>query len=186
MHWVQRKCSRQCRLWGPTWLLWACASGEVTDPPTHPTDESSFATRPCILPLATSAPHLLPPHGPLLSPHLNGFTASHSLSQCFPVPCSSSAGRGRARLWTAHKERLLTGVPRACTGGGFPASYNNTIFIAEHGSWARTPAVGYRVAAVALMPNGTAATHIVFASGWLLKNGTVWGVHPLHHRWGHR
>nr|QOL01109.1 putative extracellular protein CSOL_036 [Pseudococcomyxa simplex] len=60
-------------------------------------------------------------------------------------------------------------------GGGFPSSYNGTVFIAEHGSWARDPAIGYRLAAVKLAPNGTAVRHTIFASGWLLRNGTVWG-----------
>lgn len=64
----------------------------------------------------------------------------------------------------------------ACSGGGFPSSYNGTVFIAEHGSWARDPAIGYRIAAVKLAPNGTAVRHTIFASGWLLRNGTVWGA----------
>jgi hypothetical protein len=64
----------------------------------------------------------------------------------------------------------------ACSGGGFPSSYNGTVFIAEHGSWARDPAIGYRLAAVKLAPNGTAVRHTIFASGWLLRNGTVWGA----------
>ena len=29
-------------------------------------------------------------------------------------------------------------------GGGFPAEYNRSIFIAEHGSWARSVPIGYR------------------------------------------
>lgn len=39
------------------------------------------------------------------------------------------------------------------------------------------------LAQVALAPNGTAVEHRVFASGWLEKNGTVWGkrlIDPLH------
>lgn len=34
------------------------------------------------------------------------------------------------------------------SGGGFPGSYDGTILIAEHGSWARTPAIGYRIVQV--------------------------------------
>lgn len=60
-------------------------------------------------------------------------------------------------------------------GGGFPDSYNGTVLIAEHGSWARTPAIGYRIAQVVLAPNGTAVEHKVFASGFMLKDYTVWG-----------
>ena len=33
----------------------------------------------------------------------------------------------------------------ACAaGGGFPAAYNRSIFIAQHGSWARSIPIGYR------------------------------------------
>ncbi|CAL8468342.1 g7882 [Coccomyxa elongata] len=60
-------------------------------------------------------------------------------------------------------------------GGGFPPEYTGAAIIAEHGSWARTPAIGYRLAMVSISPNGTAVRHTIFASGWLLRNGTVWG-----------
>ena len=74
----------------------------------------------------------------------------------------------------------------AGSGGGFPPEYTGAAIIAEHGSWARTPAIGYRLAMVTISPNGTAARHTIFASGWLLRNGTVWGAFPPQCRWLNR
>ena len=60
-------------------------------------------------------------------------------------------------------------------GAGFPQKYNGSIFVAEHGSWARETPIGYRVANVRLWPNGTVAEHEVFAEGWLGRDGKYWG-----------
>ena len=49
----------------------------------------------------------------------------------------------------------------------FPAGYDRTIFIAEHGSWNRSTPVGYQVVYVKLDANGKAQKPQVFASGWL-------------------
>jgi glucose/arabinose dehydrogenase len=60
-------------------------------------------------------------------------------------------------------------------GAGFPQKYNGSIFVAEHGSWARQTPIGYRVVNVRLWPNSTAAAHEVFAEGWLGRDGKYWG-----------
>lgn len=58
------------------------------------------------------------------------------------------------------------------TGSMFPASYKNTVFIAEHGSWNRSEPLGYRITMV--QTNGGKATYSTFAEGWL-KDGKAWG-----------
>lgn len=62
---------------------------------------------------------------------------------------------------------------RFYSGNMFPADYRNQIFIAEHGSWNRTPPLGYRITLVRLRDN-RAISYEVFAEGWLQHNG-AWG-----------
>lgn len=62
---------------------------------------------------------------------------------------------------------------RFYTGAMFPGYYRNQIFIAEHGSWNRFPAIGYRITLVRLR-DGRAAGYEVFAEGWL-QGLTAWG-----------
>jgi glucose/arabinose dehydrogenase len=52
------------------------------------------------------------------------------------------------------------------TGGNFPESYTNKIFIAEHGSWNRSTKIGYQVSLVT-ESNGVGQSYDTFASGWL-------------------
>lgn len=59
------------------------------------------------------------------------------------------------------------------TGNMFPAEYKNQVFIAEHGSWNRSTAIGYRITLVRLAGD-TAKSYEVFAEGWL-KDGSAWG-----------
>lgn len=59
------------------------------------------------------------------------------------------------------------------TGRMFPDSYENQVFIAEHGSWNRTTPIGYRVTLVRLKGN-EAVSYEVFAEGWL-RGRTAWG-----------
>ncbi len=61
---------------------------------------------------------------------------------------------------------------RFYTGAMFPAEYRNQAFIAEHGSWNRLLASGYRVTLVRER-NGT-YEYEVFASGWERLN-RAWG-----------
>lgn len=60
-------------------------------------------------------------------------------------------------------------------GGMFPASYNMSIINAQHGSWDRTPPLGYRVMVLNLNEDGLALNYSALADGWLLPNGTAWG-----------
>lgn len=66
-------------------------------------------------------------------------------------------------------------------GTNFPAEWsgNNTLFIAEHGSWNRDFAIGYRIAVVQVDSGGHATNHTVFASGWLQNENT-----PQQNFWG--
>ena len=60
------------------------------------------------------------------------------------------------------------------TEKGFPAEYNNQVFIAEHGSWNRSTPLGYRVS-LAKLDGNKVTDYTTFASGWLQKDGTVLG-----------
>ena len=62
---------------------------------------------------------------------------------------------------------------RFYTGSMFPASYKNSIFIAEHGSWNRTEPIGYRVTLACFRDEEK--SYQVFAQGWLKSDGTKWG-----------
>jgi len=59
-------------------------------------------------------------------------------------------------------------------GTQFPETYNNAIFIAEHGSWNRSKKIGYRISMVRLDENGQSKGYEIFAEGWL-DDGKVWG-----------
>ena len=66
---------------------------------------------------------------------------------------------------------------RFYTEGMFPAQYKNQLFIAEHGSWNRTPEAGhtgYRVTVVHLDGNRP-VKYEVFAEGWLQPDNQSWG-----------
>jgi glucose/arabinose dehydrogenase len=53
------------------------------------------------------------------------------------------------------------------TGDQFPASYKNSIIIAEHGSWNRLKYDGGNLTQVIVDPEGKQAKQVVFASGWI-------------------
>ena len=58
---------------------------------------------------------------------------------------------------------------RFYTGDMFPSEYGNQIFIAEHGSWNRTPEaghIGYRIT-VATLDGDRVTDYSAFADGWL-------------------
>jgi glucose/arabinose dehydrogenase len=58
-------------------------------------------------------------------------------------------------------------------GTSFPPAFRGQIFIAEHGSWNRSRAIGYRVTLVRLK-DGRASSYETFAEGWLASGGP-WG-----------
>ena len=57
------------------------------------------------------------------------------------------------------------------TGDMFPAKYHGRIFSAQHGSWNRTDPIGARVMFTGVNPDGSVGETMVFAAGWLNKNG---------------
>ncbi len=66
---------------------------------------------------------------------------------------------------------------RFYTGDMFPDEYWNQMFIAEHGSWNRSPEAGHtghRLTVVQLEGN-RAVGYEVFAEGWLGEDNTAWG-----------
>ena len=63
---------------------------------------------------------------------------------------------------------------RFYAGSMFPASWKNSIFVAEHGSWNRSSPVGYRVTRVSVSA-GRAVSYETFADGWLGDDGSAWG-----------
>ena len=66
---------------------------------------------------------------------------------------------------------------RFYTGAMFPADYRHRIFIAEHGSWNRTPEAGhtgYRLT-VATLDGDRVTDYRIFAEGWLEADNTWWG-----------
>ncbi len=60
------------------------------------------------------------------------------------------------------------------TGKMFPNTYQNQVFIAEHGSWNRSKKIGYRISLVRLDAQGKSLGYSTFAEGWL-QGGDVWG-----------
>lgn len=62
---------------------------------------------------------------------------------------------------------------RFYSGAMFPGAYRGGIFIAEHGSWNRSPPLGYRITFVPVK-GGRAEAYTVFAEGWL-KGVAAWG-----------
>lgn len=66
---------------------------------------------------------------------------------------------------------------RFYTGQMFPQQYRNQIFIAEHGSWNRTPEAGhtgFRLT-LATLEGNRVTDYSVFAEGWLNADNTSWG-----------
>jgi glucose/arabinose dehydrogenase len=61
-------------------------------------------------------------------------------------------------------------------GKQFPAEYRGDIFASEHGSWNRSPRVGYEVIRVPLHHTGHASgDYEDFVTGFVLPNGDAWG-----------
>ncbi len=58
-------------------------------------------------------------------------------------------------------------------GDMFPSEYKNDAFVAQHGSWNRTEAVGYRIMRIRFDDDGNAVGKEVFADGWLEGGSAV-------------
>jgi glucose/arabinose dehydrogenase len=59
-------------------------------------------------------------------------------------------------------------------GNQFPASYQNTAFVAQHGSWNRSVPIGYRIMQVKL-DGDRVVSYEPFVTGWLKADGKVAG-----------
>lgn len=57
----------------------------------------------------------------------------------------------------------------------FPVQYQNSLYIAFHGSWNRSVPTGYKVVRVPLKDGTVAGPAEDFATGWLQSNGSVTG-----------
>lgn len=99
------------------------------------------------------------------------------LSSALSVFCIRTYNGGRVpKAESAFVYISLSGLASDCAAGGmFPASYNMSIINAQHGSWDRTPKLGYRVMVLNLNEDGLALNYSALAEGWLLPNGTTWG-----------
>ena len=60
-------------------------------------------------------------------------------------------------------------------GAMLPAEYRTDAFVAQHGSWNRSPPDGYRVVRVRFDAAGHATGYETFIEGWLNDNGSKWG-----------
>ena len=70
---------------------------------------------------------------------------------------------------------------RFVTGPQFPAAFQNTALIAQHGSWNRSSPIGYRIMQVKL--DGDKVTgYEPFVTGWLKSDGKVTG-RPVDLQW---
>ncbi|MCC7477912.1 PQQ-dependent sugar dehydrogenase [bacterium] len=111
------------------------------------------------------------------SPHF-GYPHFHGMSQPDPDP-QFSAGENPAD-YSEPVQPLGTHVAplgmRFYTGSMFPADYQGDVFIAEHGSWNRTPPLGARVTRVRVnADNETSDGYEIFAEGWQDEFGGRWG-----------
>lgn len=60
-------------------------------------------------------------------------------------------------------------------GEQFPREYHGNIFAAEHGSWNRDPRAGYEVIRVPIENGKATGAYEDFITGFVTKNGQVWG-----------
>jgi glucose/arabinose dehydrogenase len=60
-------------------------------------------------------------------------------------------------------------------GSMFPPRYKGDIFAAEHGSWNRAPRAGYEVIRVPLTNGKAGGEYEDFVTGFVTKDGQVWG-----------
>jgi glucose/arabinose dehydrogenase len=93
------------------------------------------------------------------------------------IPDPDFARKRRCAELTAPAMRLGPHVAalgmRFYRGNQFPAAYRGAVFIAEHGSWNRSEAIGYRLSVVDVAGE-RASGYRVFADGWLQRDG-AWG-----------
>jgi len=80
----------------------------------------------------------------------------------------------KAPVWK-YKAHIAPLGMRFYRGQQFPATYQNQLFVAQHGSWNRTEPQGYRVVMIKFNQAGQPIAEEDFISGWLTKDGNVLG-----------
>lgn len=75
--------------------------------------------------------------------------------------------------WTFPAHVAPLGI-RFYLGSQFPSEYRHQLFVAQHGSWNRSPPFGYRVVRVNFR-DGKPVSDQIFADGWLQPDGQVLG-----------
>ena len=73
-----------------------------------------------------------------------------------------------AHTFTAHMAPLGLAFYQS---GSLPKKYDNSLFIAFHGSWNRSVPAGYKVVRVVLNEKGEIQSHEDFITGWLRSDG---------------
>jgi glucose/arabinose dehydrogenase len=73
-----------------------------------------------------------------------------------------------AHTFTAHMAPLGLAFYQT---GSLPKKYNNSLFIAFHGSWNRSVPAGYKIVRVILNEKGDIQSHEDFITGWLRADG---------------
>jgi glucose/arabinose dehydrogenase len=60
-------------------------------------------------------------------------------------------------------------------GNQFPADYKGDVFASEHGSWNKTDRAGYEVIRVPLKDHKATGEYEDFVTGFVTRDGQVWG-----------
>lgn len=94
------------------------------------------------------------------------------------IPDPELAGKNNCKqfvppVWKFKAHMAPLGL-RFYTGEQFPKRYKNQLFVAQHGSWNRSKAHGYRIALVTFK-QGKPVSEQAFITGWLSKDEQVLG-----------
>jgi glucose/arabinose dehydrogenase len=93
------------------------------------------------------------------------------------LPDPELAGKRQCKEFVAPTAKLGAHVAalgmRFYTGEQFPATFRNSIFIAEHGSWNRSAKVGYRVVRLMLDDQGKVLGQETYCPVWAMLKGNV-------------
>ena len=73
-----------------------------------------------------------------------------------------------------HSVTTLDALPPG-TGKAFPVEYRGDLFVAFHGSWNRAERTGYKIVRIHLQNGKPVGTYEDFLTGFVTKDGNVWG-----------
>jgi len=93
---------------------------------------------------------------------------SQTFDEDFGKSFDCSKSESPAYTFTAHMAPLGLAFYQK---GTLPEKYNNSAFIAFHGSWNRSVPAGYKVVRLKLDTKGNILSHEDFITGWLKDNG---------------